>query len=251
MRSGITTRAPGCTILSLPLGIHKGRRAALGLAIGLALSSSAVAQDSSRRPVVTTGQALSFVGAGVVWGTSLLLDANVGPPTCAPCDPATLPWFDRWAVGNEKPAAARASDLLLVGLAAGALWGTSRGEDGTRRAVISLESAAWTMAITQVSKALIGRERPIMYTDLALEAASETNNQRSMWSGHTATAFAFATGYWLNNPDGDLLPKLAALAAAAGVGALRVVSAKHFPSDVVVGAIAGTAGAFIVHEVRF
>jgi hypothetical protein len=110
---------------------------------------------------------------------------------------------------------------------------------------------AWTMAVTQVSKALIGRERPIMYTDLALEAASEAKNQRSMWSGHTATAFAFATSYWLNNPEGDLVPRLAALLAAAGVGALRVASAKHFPSDVVVGAIAGTAGAFIIHEVRF
>jgi hypothetical protein len=105
--------------------------------------------------------------------------------------------------------------------------------------------------VTQLAKALIERERPVMYTDQAVAAARDVNNQRAMWSGHASMAFAFATGYVVNNPDQNLAPKIAAMFAAAGVGALRVAAHKHFLSDVVVGAIIGTAGALIVHEIRY
>ncbi len=64
-------------------------------------------------------------------------------------------------------------------------------------------------------------------------------------------AFAFATSYWLNHPERGLAPKVIAMVAAAGVGVLRVAAAKHFPSDVVVGAAVGTLSAVIVHEIRF
>ncbi|MDH5550864.1 MAG: phosphatase PAP2 family protein, partial [Gemmatimonadota bacterium] len=76
-------------------------------------------------------------------------------------------------------------------------------------------------------------------------------NQRSMPSGHAAIAFATATSYWLNNPERGLAPKLAAVAAAVGISVLRVASAKHFPSDVVVGAVVGTGVALAVHTIRF
>jgi membrane-associated phospholipid phosphatase len=90
-----------------------------------------------------------------------------------------------------------------------------------------------------------------MYTELAPDVANQVINQRSMPSGHAAMAFAIATSYWLNNPERGLGLKLAAVAAAAGISVLRVASAKHFPSDVVVGALVGTGVAIVVHTIRF
>ena len=94
-----------------------------------------------------------------------------------------------------------------------------------------------------------------MFTHLSLVKevlnwAQTCTSSQPLLSGHTSVAFAFATSYWLNNPDRDLAPKIAAMFAAAGVGVFRIAARKHFLSDVLVGALAGTVGAVIVHEVR-
>jgi membrane-associated phospholipid phosphatase len=49
----------------------------------------------------------------------------------------------------------------------------------------------------------------------------------------------------------QLSTKILAVAGAVGVGVLRVAAAKHFPSDVVVGAVVGTATGFVLHRLRF
>lgn len=250
-----TTRGAGRsnhTSLRTPWDRHKCRVVTVVVALALAGGLAPLgAQAPENRPVMSTAQAFSFAGAGILLGTSMILDANAGPPSCAPCDPATLPWFDRWAVGVPNRTVSRTSDVLILGLAGTTMWDTWRTDGGDRRAVITLEGVAWTMALTEIAKIIIGRERPVMYTDQAVDAATSVTNQRSMWSGHTSTAFALAAGYWVNNPDRGVGPKLVAVLSAAGVGALRVAAAKHFPSDVVVGAVVGTATALLMHEIRF
>ena len=39
--------------------------------------------------------------------------------------------------------------------------------------------------------------------------------------------------------------------AAAGVGVSRVAAAKHFPSDVLAGAVLGTASGLVVYKLKF
>jgi membrane-associated phospholipid phosphatase len=230
---------------------HKWPSAAVAALIGLAFVLPAQAQEVDEPPVLSTAQAFSLVGATAMYGLSVYMNANAGQPTCAPCDPETLPWFDRFAVGPPNPVMGYASDFLVLGLGGTSLLDTGFREERRGGVVVTLEAVAWTFAVTEIAKALIKRERPIMYTDQALSVASEVNNQRSMWSGHTSVAFALAAGYWVNNPDQDLAPKVAAMFAAAGVGALRIAAHKHFLSDVLVGALVGTAGAVIVHELRY
>ncbi len=214
-------------------------------------AQSAASQELARDPWVRADQALSLGGAGAVFGVSLLLDQRAGPPPCAPCDPGAVPGFDRWIIRPPVRVYAAASDLLLLGLASGTLVQTGFGPDGRRRVLAELEAVAWTMGVIGLSKSLIGRERPVLYTEVAPDVADEVINQRSMPSGHAALSFAMATSYWLNNPERGLVPKLAAVAAAAGVSMLRVASAKHFPSDVIVGALVGTGVAVAIHTIRF
>jgi membrane-associated phospholipid phosphatase len=81
------------------------------------------------------------------------------------------------------------------------------------------------------------------------------DNQRSWPSGHTATAAALVTSYLLSVGQPDARPaswqRPALILAGAGVGAMRVAAAKHFPSDVVSGAAFGVLSALVVHQLRF
>jgi membrane-associated phospholipid phosphatase len=231
---------------------HKCRAVVGALSVLWLVAPAAAGQVVEERAWVSTGQAASFAGAGALFGVSILLDRAEGPPRCAPCDLRLVPVFDRWAVRTPDLVLSRMSDVLLLGLAGATLVDSGRRPDGGGPdMIVSLEGAAWTYAVTQLSKAVIGRLRPVMYTDQAAAAAGRLTNQRSMPSGHASAAFAFAAGYWANSSDAGTAPKLAAMIAAAGVAALRVAAAKHFPSDVLVGALVGTASALVVHEMRF
>jgi membrane-associated phospholipid phosphatase len=69
----------------------------------------------------------------------------------------------------------------------------------------------------------------------------------SFYSGHTSTAFAMATAYGYlftaRHPRSKWIAPVWILgyAYASTTGVLRVAAGKHFWSDVIVGAIAGTA----------
>ena len=97
--------------------------------------------------------------------------------------------------------------------------------------------------ITPVLSTLIGRERP---TSDQGAYAFHPFGGRALPSGHATQAFAvasvIATSY-------DQLWVKAAAYGAATVGAYaRVRRGKHFPTDVVVGAVIGTAvGRSVVH----
>jgi membrane-associated phospholipid phosphatase len=214
-------------------------------------ASTLPAQETPSDRTVTSGQIVSVLGAGAAFGVSVVMDANTGPPACAPCDPLNVPAFDRWVIRPTVASYSAASDVLVLGLAAGTLGHTAGSEAGLRGVLVGLETVAWSIGVTELSKAIVGRKRPVLYTDDAPEAAGDVTNQRAMPSGHTATAFALATAYWLNNPDVQLSTKILAVAGAVGVGVLRVAAAKHFPSDVLVGAAVGAASGFVLHRLRF
>ncbi len=196
-------------------------------------------------------QFLSVGGSALVYALPGLFHINEGPPSCAPCDLNGLPWFDRWAVRPVNRTVSHVSTAVGLALAMGTGVDLARAGGG-KAAAASFEAAGWAAATTALAKTIIGRERPVMYTNSAVQEADHINNQRSMPSGHTSAAFAMATMYALYTKDRDnKLPALLAGTAAATVGVLRIVSAKHFPSDVIVGALLGTASGFAIYEIRF
>jgi undecaprenyl-diphosphatase len=132
--------------------------------------------------------------------------------------------------------------LLWTGLAIG-LWVT--GDRRARRAAwrgiggLAAASAAANIAV----KGLAARGRPNADVPVSrrLRRAPRTT---SFPSGHAASAAAFATGVALEKPG--LAAPVIVLAAA--VGASRVVTGVHYPSDVLAGfAIGAAVGAATLH----
>jgi undecaprenyl-diphosphatase len=147
------------------------------------------------------------------------------------------------ALDRAMPALSRAANYsrLWMGIAAG--LAASENKWGRRAALRGIASVAIASATTNVlGKQLAGRLRPTSEVPLPRRLA-RVPRSTSFPSGHAASAAAFATGVALELPV--LAVPIGALAAA--VGASRVVTGVHFPSDVVAGfAIGTTAGLLTV-----
>ncbi len=220
------------------------------------LASHHLSGQPTLPPLITAKDGIIASSAALVWGIERISGWHEAPPSCAPCDPADLPFFDRWAVTEPEAVTARASDITRAAVALVSWLDLAReGRSGQVGIVASVESLLWAEAITHLAKGAIGRKRPVLYTDQAPDAADVPNNQRSMPSGHTSTAFALATSYWLtrNGITEDDKPWLrwVLMAGATGVGVLRVAAGKHHPSDVFIGAGVGVASAVVIHSIKF
>jgi membrane-associated phospholipid phosphatase len=196
-------------------------------------------------------------------GSGFLLERRVAS---RPFDPygyrrEDIPAYDRWAIGYYSKPLSDVSDVLIVvdGLAPLALTALDfhRGQASPREAWIDLvlygEVVAYASAVSLYSKTSRLHPRPLAFTSKAPAAERESGDARSsFFSEHTTGAFAAAvfTGYTfqVNHPDSPWIPWVwtGAMGTAAGVGALRVFSGKHFPSDVLAGAIAGAAIGYAV-----
>ena len=200
---------------------------------------------------VSVGQLASAGGGISLSFAPSIFSINGGLPTCAPCDPATLPGIDRWAVSTEKPGWDIASSVGEFGLMAGTWYELYKLPNGTKHLAASVEAAAWNYGVTRLAKAAFNGNRPVLYTEDGIEAQGSLTSHRSMYSGHTSTSFVLATSYVLSMSHKNGLDRFWPLIAAAGVGAMRVAAGKHFPTDVLVGAVMGSGTAIVLHEIRF
>jgi undecaprenyl-diphosphatase len=128
--------------------------------------------------------------------------------------------------------------VLWLGLAAG--LGATRDKWARRAALRGLAGVALASTATNVvAKNLTRRVRPSAEVPAARRLTALRTT--SFPSGHAASAAAFATGVALE------LPVLAvpAGALAAAVGASRVVTGMHYPSDVLAGFATGAAAGLL------
>jgi len=228
------------------------------LALLLTLSATAIGVVPLRGQTTDTtrwrGSVGQFISAGGGMSLSLvpsIFSINRGLPTCAPCDPATLPGIDRWAVSTERSAWNIASSVAELGLLAGTWYELYKLPNGTKHLAASVEASAWNFGVTRLAKAVFNRNRPVLYTEDGIEAQGSLTSHRSMYSGHTSTSFVLATSYVLSMGDKNGLDRFWPLIVAAGVGAMRVAAGKHFPTDVLVGAVMGSGTAIVFHRIRF
>jgi undecaprenyl-diphosphatase len=129
----------------------------------------------------------------------------------------------------------QAANYSRLSLAAAAILALGGGPAGRRAAARGLASLAVTAALVNVVfKPLTRRRRPAIKRITPLVRVPSS---RSFPSGHTAAAFAFATGVAHALPPAA--PPLYALAALVGYS--RIHTGVHYPLDVAVGALSGIA----------
>jgi membrane-associated phospholipid phosphatase len=120
-------------------------------------------------------------------------------------------------------------------------------------AIIDAEAVALTTAVHQITTLLVSRPRPYLETcgnELSLDLNDCVRNGRygSFFSGHAAMAFTGASLICAHRARHELFGKTAdivtcatAYAAAAATASLRVIGDMHNASDVIAGALVGTA----------
>lgn len=236
-------------MFQLPTGVRRTLAAALAVA---SCNAAGLAAQTAAPPYrVGWGDAASVTAAATI----VLLGTRTAPPLslCAPCDRADLPGIDRGTVDLRSGFARGASHVVLIGVAGGALLAAVSGVGPARArgdAVVLVNAVAWTAAATEWLKVGVHRARPALYRTDAAEAATHADNRKSFPSGHTSTAFATAVAY-TTLAQRQRLPhatrnSLLLLGGATGVGALRVIGGKHFPTDVLAGAALGSAIGWLV-----
>jgi undecaprenyl-diphosphatase len=132
----------------------------------------------------------------------------------------------------------RAADYSRISLASAALLAAGGGRAGRRAAGMGLASVGVAAAFFNlVVKPLSRRSRPDRIAEkVPIARHVRMPSSTSFPSGHSATAFAFATGV------GRVMPPAAVPlhAVAALIAYSRVHTGVHYPGDVVAGAVSGT-----------
>jgi len=195
------------------------------------------------------------LGAGVVVNAELDL---LTTQDISALDPGSVNGFDRSATTHWSPPASSASDVLLVSMLAGPLSMMAAAPASPAPVTVGVmfgETILLTNGIGQLSKSVFRRVRPFAYNDdgdIPLDAKLSKGARQSFPSGHAANAFASAvflsTVYARLHPTSPLRYWIwgGSLAAATTVGYLRYNAGKHYPTDVIAGAVLGGAIGWLV-----
>ena len=131
-----------------------------------------------------------------------------------------------------------AANYSRLSFASAALLGLTGGRAGRRAAAMGLASVGVTSAaVNLLIKPLGARRRPdLEASEVPFARQVPMPASSSFPSGHSAAAFAFATGVGYTMPDAAVpLRALAALVAYS-----RVHTGVHYPGDALVGALLGS-----------
>lgn len=115
---------------------------------------------------------------------------------------------------------------------------------GLRRAAAAAGlSAGLGLAIAQVVARLVDRPRPFVAHPAAVHLFSQHAADSGFPSDHTTAAFAIGVALVLRQRAWGIVVLVAAAVLAVG----RVAIGVHYPSDVLAGAVLGTAAAALLH----
>ena len=193
-----------------------------------------------------------------LWGGTSLIAGTVPPAFCGgsatpPCDPSQLNALDKLAVGHSsEPARTAANVLSFIPIAYLAIDMIDVGPRHWKTYLTDLwvvaEALAWNGAIQDLLRRAVRRPRPFLSTPGVYPSERDSPDAGfSFYSGHTSFAFALATAsaytFTLRHPKSQwrfvVWPALMAIASIEPI--LRIYSGDHFPTDVIVGALAGSA----------
>ena len=170
----------------------------------------------------------------------------------------SINWFDRGAVYRSSDEAAKISDVA-AGLSIAAplvLFSDSKiRKEWSIHTLMYFETILFSASVPSIGKGSVKRTRPFVYNpDVTLDKKTTGEARRSFFSRHTTIAFASAvflsTVYNNSYPNSKWTPYVwtGSLLAAGAVGYFRYEAGEHFPTDIITGAVVGSAiGYFIPH----
>jgi membrane-associated phospholipid phosphatase len=227
--------------------------AAVAVVVALLASSTARADDLR----IDLGWDLGLTGGfGTAWILSESLKSYFAPDECRWCEPNAFDTAARDAFRWSDTAAADATSYVLgfallpamtLGLNAASARDEGHAVQGAEDLLIVAEAVALSASLNQLTKFLVGRERPFVHAldpEWKDRTAQPSDNNLSFFSGHTTLAFAVAvSGATVATLRGyDTAPYLWAIGGlmAVATGWLRVAADRHYLSDVLVGAAVGS-----------
>lgn len=211
---------------------------------------------------------VTIAAAGILLAAVLTQD-RYGPETCRWCDTrSSLNALDsaglRTFPNADHHAAVIASDVLVngvapvfaLGLGLASSLDATRGRSAKYRArrfgidvLLMAESTATALSFMQLAKFTVERRRP-GYIDEPLDQPRTVNGNLSFFSGHSTQAFVLATSAGtiasLHHERLAPLVWVLGLTAATTTAMLRVAANEHFVTDVLTGAVVGSAIGAIV-----
>jgi undecaprenyl-diphosphatase len=203
-----------------------------------------------------------LIGAGTLGSSLFALREQLVTDRCAPhCDAQHVNALDRTTLGDYRPGAATAGDILIlvnVGLPLAFDFAYQRAVDAPWRdflqdGLIVSETLAINMALHQLVSITTQRPRPFAYR-VALDPirAERADTYLSFYSGHTANSFAVATAtsylFSTRYPKSSWRVPLWVVShgLATVEGYTRIAAGYHHFTDVFVGAVMGSAVGLIV-----
>jgi membrane-associated phospholipid phosphatase len=232
-------------------------RLIFSLVIFTTIQSSCLAQspyklDGKRESILF----VSAIGLGIV---GLTVNDDIVPFTLDEINALNrddVNKFDRGATYNWSPVVANASDILAAALIlspALLVFSEEVRNDFTPVLTMYFQTLILAEALPLTIKGITQRTRPFVYNeDAPLEEKQTQNAKRSFFSGHTSVAFAMAvflsTVYSDFHPNSKWKPFVwgVSLLAATTVGYLRYAAGKHFPTDIITGALVGSALGYFI-----
>jgi membrane-associated phospholipid phosphatase len=164
--------------------------------------------------------------------------------------------FDRSATYRYSEDIADASDVLIYAVVAAPfvlLAGERVQDDWETFSLMYAEVIALAAILPAFGKGTVERPRPYTYNpDVPMDYKTTSDAKKSFFSRHTSMAFASAvflsTAYDDYYPDSRSSPYVwvGSLLAASAVGYMRYASGEHFPTDIITGAVVGSAVGYLI-----
>lgn len=222
----------------------------LGIVVASALLLAQTA-DEPRAPYRVRGAVDGGIALAALAGAGALTLVRVqpGPPWAR----ELLAVDERVKARFSRGAAATSDALLLAAVAAPLVLQLTRGGDEwlAESAIVYGQGLAASALLNAIAKYTVQRPRPYTYNPddsvRAYAAAQGADAYLSFYSGHASTAFAAAVGgsalFALRSSDERARAAVwgVGLGLATATANLRVRAGKHFYSDVLVGAVVGSA----------
>ena len=173
-------------------------------------------------------------------------------------DKLNIPFYDKWNT-TYNPTYSEISDILLALQIISPLtysFSSDYKPQFQTNALMYFETITLNYGLNSITKSLVGRFRPFCYDEnTEPKIKLDYDTRYSFYSGHSSTAFASAVFniIMLSNQSDGIYKSIGIamnIMNASAIATLRVLAAKHFFSDVLVGAIVGSCIAYITTELH-